>query len=206
ESEVAVIVVESASLPSPSEPPIERSSSLICLLVRVSVPSFATDAAICAMPGCASRSLAVVADRNVSIAEIFGTLGSGASTTVNPFASFFSVIFGRLSGRAAPGGGGVFCCANTVVASRTIASNVFISIPFRLFLGLGLSLCFRNAIDHGAIRRNQILRGGSFDLRCCDFLKRSQQRVDLLRIVTEDRQRRQQVCFAHAPFKLAVEV
>ena len=51
ESDEALIVVESASLPSPSVPPIERSSSLICLLVRVSVPSFATDAAICAMPG-----------------------------------------------------------------------------------------------------------------------------------------------------------
>src|SRR6185369_10327720 len=175
ESEVAVIVVESASLPSPSEPPIERSSSLICLLVRVSVPSFATDAAICAMPGCASRSLAVVADRNVSIAEIFGTLGSGASTTVNPFASFFSVIFGRFKGRAAPGCGGVFCCANAVVASKRIASIVFISMPFNLLAGLRRSLCFRNAIDHGAIRRHEILRGRRFDLCGRDVLERSQQ-------------------------------
>jgi hypothetical protein len=45
------MVVESVSLPIPRVPPIERSSSLICLLVRVSVPSFATPAAICAMPG-----------------------------------------------------------------------------------------------------------------------------------------------------------
>jgi len=49
DSEVAVIPDESASLPSPSVPPIERSSSLICLLERVSVPSLATEAAICAM-------------------------------------------------------------------------------------------------------------------------------------------------------------
>ena len=44
--------------------------------------------------------------------RIFGTFGNGASTTVKPLASFFSVIFGRFNGRAAPGGGGVFCCAS----------------------------------------------------------------------------------------------
>ena len=49
-----------------------------------------------------SRSLAVVAERNVSTEVTFGTFGNGASTTVRPFASFFSVIFGRFNGRAAP--------------------------------------------------------------------------------------------------------
>jgi hypothetical protein len=80
------------------------------------------------MPGCATRSLAVVADLNVSIDETFGTFGNGASTTVSPFESFFSVIFGRFRGRAAPGGGGVFCCANTALVNRIMAIIVFISI------------------------------------------------------------------------------
>ncbi len=135
ESAEALIVVESASLPSPSVPPIERSSSLICLLERVSVPSFATDAAICAMPGCVSRSLAVVADRKVSIAETFGTFGSGARTTVNPLASFFSVILGRFNGLAAPGAGGVFCCAKLTVANRSSVSSIFMLVPFMVLTG-----------------------------------------------------------------------
>src|SRR5689334_23673702 len=193
------MVVESASLPSPSEPPIERSSSLICLLVRVSVPSFATDAAICAMPGCASRSLAVVAERNVSKAVTFGTFGSGASTTVSPFASFFSVILGRFNGRAGPGEGGVFCCAiaGAVIKTSVIRiSKFFMRNAFRVNLcnpwllpGFGLRLGFGNAIDHGAVRRDEILRGRTLDLRCGDVFKRRQQRVDLLRIVAEERER-----------------
>src|SRR5689334_7526267 len=206
ESELAFIVVESASLPRLSEPPIERSSSLICLLVRVSVPSFATDAAICAMPGCASRSLAVVAERNVSKAVTFGTFGSGASTTVSPFESFFSVIFGRFSGRGGPGDGGVFCCAiaGAVIKTYVITiSRFFISVPlgpccpWPLLVRLGLGgLCFGNAIDHGAVRRDEILRGRTLDLRCGDILKRRQQRVDLLRIVAEQRERGEQMRLA----------
>src|SRR5205085_4432776 len=80
------------------------------------------------MPGCASRSLAVVADLNVRNDEIFGTFGNGASTTVRPLASFFSVIFGRFNGRAGPGGGGVFCWATTLVVNSTIAISIFISV------------------------------------------------------------------------------
>jgi hypothetical protein len=45
---------------------------------------------------------------NVSIAETFGTFGRGARITVKPLPSFFSVIFGRFNGLAAPGGGGFF--------------------------------------------------------------------------------------------------
>ncbi len=106
-----------------------RRSSFSCLLVRVSVPSLATEATICAMPGCASRSLAVVADLNVRIDETFGTFGNGASTTVSPFESFFSVIFGRFNGLAGPGAGGVFCWASAGVRNRVrvkIASMFFI--------------------------------------------------------------------------------
>jgi hypothetical protein len=98
----------------------------------VSVPSLATEAAICAIPGCAALSLAVVADLNVRIEVIFGTFGNGASTTVSPFASFFSVIFGRFNGRAGPGAGGVFCCAKIVVLDSTIAIRILISMPFLL--------------------------------------------------------------------------
>jgi hypothetical protein len=50
------------------------------------------------------------------MAETLGTLGRGASTTVNPLASFFSVIFGRFKGRAGSGGGGVFCWPKLAVA------------------------------------------------------------------------------------------
>ena len=121
--------VESASLANEIEPPIERSSSLICLLVRVSVPSLATEAAICAMPGCFARSVALVAERKVKIAVTLGTLGKGARTTVSPLLSFFSVSLGRFSGLAAPGGGGVFCWAIAVESNKTNApmeSNGFI--------------------------------------------------------------------------------
>src|SRR4029079_18545884 len=97
-----------------------------------------------------------MADRNVSIEVTFGTLGNGARTTVRPLASFFSVIFGRLRGRAAPGGGGVFCCANAVAVNRIIASSVFMFITS--LARLWLRLRFRNAIDHGAIRCDEILR------------------------------------------------
>ena len=106
-----------------------------------------------------ARSLAVVAERNVSIDETFGTLGNGARTTVSPLASFFSVIFGRLRGRAAPGAGGVFCCANAVAVNRIIASSVFILNPFIWTPTFDLvRLGFRNTIDHGAIRCHQVLR------------------------------------------------
>ena len=63
ESEEAVIVVESASLPRPRVPPIERSSSLICLLVRVSVPSFATARGNLSDAGMRYTIASVVADR-----------------------------------------------------------------------------------------------------------------------------------------------
>ena len=43
------------------------------------------------------------------LAWAFGTFGKGARITVKPLLSFRSVILGRLSGRAGPGGGGVFC-------------------------------------------------------------------------------------------------
>ncbi len=56
--------------------------------------------------------------------------------------------------------------------------------PWLLF-GLWLRLRFRNAIDHGAIRCDHVLRGSGFDLRSGDVLKRRQQRVDLLRVVAE---------------------
>src|SRR6185503_6504121 len=133
------------------------------------------------MPGCRSRSAEVPAPLKDRMEVILGTLGNGASTTVRPLASFFSVIFGRLSGRAAPGGGGVFCCAIAVAVNRIIASSVFIFITSlaRLWLRLG----FRNAIDHGAIGCHQIFRRRCFNLRYGDVLERSQQRIDLLWIV-----------------------
>src|SRR5688572_6337394 len=189
ESDEADIVVESASLPRERVPPIERSSSFSCLLVSVSVPSLATPAAICAIPGCACRSAAVVAERNVRIDEIFGTFGNGASTTVRPFASFFSVIFGRFNGLAAPGGGGVFCCASAGVSPR-VSERVRVIIASAIFILVGAFLLW-DAIDHGAICRHEILRSSRFDLRRGDVFKRRQQRVDLLRVVAEERECRE---------------
>jgi hypothetical protein len=70
-----------------------------------------------------------VAALNVRIAETFGTLGKAARITINPLLSFFSVILGRFSGLAAPGGGGVFCCAKEVqleMVTRMIEIRSFI--------------------------------------------------------------------------------
>ncbi len=43
----------------------------------------------------------------------------------------------------------------------------------------------RDAIDHRAIRRHEILRRRCFDLRRRDVLEGRQERVDLLRVVAE---------------------
>ena len=64
------------------------------------------------------------------IAVTFGTFGSGAMMTVRPFANFFSVIFGRLSGRSAPGEGGVFCWA----AAGNINARLSSSNDSRVFM------------------------------------------------------------------------
>src|SRR6266403_2897649 len=85
------------------------------------------------MPGCFSRSAAVPAARKVRVVVNFGTLASVAMTTVKPLLSFFSVIFGRLRGLAAPGGGGVFCWAKALESERANAqmhSRVFMLLPF----------------------------------------------------------------------------
>src|SRR5882672_2934567 len=86
------------------------------------------------MPGCFSRSAAVPAARKVRMVVTFGTLASGARTTVKPLLSFFSVIFGRFKGLAAPGRGGVFCWAKALESERANAqmdsSRVFMLLPF----------------------------------------------------------------------------
>src|SRR6266851_4308891 len=85
------------------------------------------------MPGCFSRSAAVPAARKVRMVVTFGTLSSDLRTTVKPLLSFFSVIFGRFKGLAAPGGGGAFCWAKALESERANAqmdSRVFMFLPF----------------------------------------------------------------------------
>src|SRR6266496_5046625 len=176
----AVIKVLSLSLPKDRDPPIERSSSLICLLVRVSVPSLATAAEIWAMPACFFRSAAAPAPRNVRIVVSFGTLGNGASTTVNPLLSFFSVICGRLSGLIGPGGGGVFCWAVIEVAHRIDITRAAIDNRpiglrrFILFASFRLGLGFGYSINNRAISRYQIFLRDRFNFFAGDLLKRRQ--------------------------------
>src|SRR5437763_12354115 len=120
ESDDAERVVASLSTPMVSEPPIERSSCLICRLVGVAVPSLATRPASCATPGCVLYAVPRPASSE-SATVIFGTLCSGTRTTVNPLSSFDSEIAGQLIGRGGAGGGGV-ACAKTFAASAKIAT------------------------------------------------------------------------------------
>src|SRR5437762_5854074 len=105
------------------------------------------------------------------MAVTFGTLASGARTTVSPLLSFFSVSFGRFSGRAAPGGGGVFCCAvagkiavKAMAASVETENSLFNLSRFILVASLRLGFCFGHSIDHSAVFRNKIFLRCGFDL------------------------------------------
>src|ERR1700682_5237374 len=110
------------------------------------------------MPGCFSRSAAVPAARKVRMVVNFGTLASGAMTTVKPLLSFFSVIFGRFKGLAAPGGGGVFCwplatvtTVMTRVASERVLTNFVLVILVASF-GVGfLIFSLRHTVEGRAI-------------------------------------------------------
>ena len=127
ESDVAESVVASLSTPTVSAPPIERNSCLICKLVRVAVPSFATRPASCATPGCVLYAVPRPASSD-SATVIFGTLCSGTRTTVNPLSSFDSEIDGQLIGRGGAGGGGV-ACAKTFAARSVQRMMCFIISP-----------------------------------------------------------------------------
>ena len=68
------------------------------MLERVSVPSLATPPRSARYPESGTIARGRGGTGDVSIEETFGTFGNGASTTVSPFGSFFSVT---LEGSAA---------------------------------------------------------------------------------------------------------
>src|SRR5688572_20356258 len=80
------------------------------------------------------------------------------------------------------------------------------ALVWQVWFSCGSSFFLWNAIDHRAICGHEILRRRCFDLRCCDVLERRQQRVDLLRVVAEKGQRREQMRFALAALELTVKV
>ena len=107
DSDEADIVVESASLPSDRLPPIDRQF-FFELLAGARVGAFVgDDGNDLRDAGRVCRSVAVVAERNVRIDEI-RHVWQWCEHDRQTVGSFFSVIFGRFSGRAGPGGGGVF--------------------------------------------------------------------------------------------------
>jgi hypothetical protein len=153
ESASPSMVVPSASVEALMLPPMARSSSRSALLERVAVPSVSTRAASCATPGCVVPSVARSAGK-ASRAVIFGTFGSGTSTTVRPFSSLRSSIFGHWVTAGGAGGGGVFCSASRGSASSAIAIIRFISSPpARGPRRFGWTACSTSSPRPGSARR-----------------------------------------------------
>src|SRR5579872_6381710 len=104
-----------------------------------------------------------------------------------PLASVISCVFGSVKGRGAAGGGGVcFSCAPSTDPVNARATMTL--VPNGAIGGFP-----RNDGEDGSVGRPQVFLRGSENDRWCDHLKFAFERIDIARIVVEQRIAREHV-------------